>query len=119
MTPLEISRELDFLTEAEATLKARKKAVEAEAEQRARKEHIPGYRLMMGTGKRRFNVAPEIIQMMTGIDPFERKPCTPAELIRRGATKEVAHALSIVPNTGHELVKFGEDEIAAAFEGKE
>lgn len=115
MTALEISRELDFLEEAEETLKARKKAVEAEAAQRARKEQIPRYKLEMGTGQRRFNVDRSVIRMMTGIDPVEEKICTPAELIRRGASKEVAHSLSIVPNTGMKLVKADEDYIAAAF----
>jgi hypothetical protein len=118
MTPLEISRELDFLADAEATLNARKKAVEAEAEQRARNERIPGYSLEMQTGKRRFNVTPAIIQMMTGISPYtDPGTCTPAELGRRGATKEAVKALSIVPNTGFKLVKFGAEEIAKAFEG--
>jgi len=115
MTPLEMSRELDFLEEAEATLKARKKAVIAEGETRARKERIPGYGLEMGTGQKRFNVDRAVIKMMTGIDPVEEKICTPAELIRRGASKDAVAALSIVPNTGMKLVKV---DIAAAFEGK-
>lgn len=115
MTPLEISRELAFLEEADATLKARKKAVQAEAETRARSERIPGYGLEMGTGKRRFNVSGPIIKMMTGVDPYtEAEVCTPAELIRRGASKDVVNKLSFVPNTGMKLVKV---DIAAAFEG--
>lgn len=116
MTPAEISRELDFLEEAEATLKARKKAVEAEAAQRARTEIIPRYRLEMGTGKRRFNVPGFVIQALTGVNPYtDPEVCTPAELIRRGASKEAVNAMSIVPNTGMKLVKFS---IAEAFEGK-
>lgn len=119
MTALELSRELAFLEQADATLKARKKAVEAEAEQRARKENIPGYRLESGKGKRRFNVPAEVIRMLTGKDPYEpQELCTPAELIRRGASKDVVHKLSIVPSTGMKLVKFDADDIAAAFEGK-
>jgi hypothetical protein len=120
MTAAELSRELDFLDEAEATVKARKKAVVAEAEQRARKENIPGYRLEPGKGQRRFNVPGPVIQAMTGVNPYtEPGLCTPAELIRRGASKDAAHALSIVPNTGMKLVKFGADDIAAAFEGND
>lgn len=115
MTATEISRELDFLEEADATLKARKKAVTAEAEQRARKERLPGYRLEMGKGKRRFNVDRAVVRMMTGIDPMEESICTPAELIRRGASKDMAHALSIVPDTGMKLIKADEDFIATAF----
>jgi len=116
MTPLEISRELDFLEEAEATLKARRKAVTAEAEQRARSERIPNYGLEMGTGQKRFKADRVTVRMMTGIDPVEEKMCTPAELIRRGASKDVVAALSIVPNTGMKLVKV---DIAAAFEGNQ
>lgn len=115
MTATEISRELDFLEEADATLKARKKAVTAEAEQRARKERLPGYRLEMGKGKRRFNVDRAVVRMMTGIDPVEESICTPAELIRRGASKDIAHALSIIPDTGMKLIKSSDDNIAAAF----
>ncbi|TDW21090.1 uncharacterized protein DUF2800 [Rhizobium azibense] len=118
MTPLEISREKDFLDEAEATLKARKKAVDAEMEQRARREAIPGYRLEMGKGKRRFNVPGDVIRLMTGVNPYTAPDlCTPAELIRRGASKDAVHALSIVPDTGLKLVKVDEDYIARAFEG--
>jgi hypothetical protein len=115
MTPLELSRELDFIEEADATLKARRKAVIAEAEQRARSERIPRYGLEMGTGKRRFNVPGFIVQALSGVNPYtEPDVCTPAELIRRGASKDVVNALSIVPNTGMKLVKV---DIAAAFEG--
>ncbi|WP_085044349.1 DUF2800 domain-containing protein [Ensifer aridi] len=116
MTATELSRELDFLEEADATLKARKKAVQAEAEQRARRELIPGYRLENGKGKRRFNVPGPVIKMMTGIDPYtEPDLCTPAELIRRGANKDVVQKLSIVPDTGLKLVKTQDGDIAAAF----
>lgn len=116
MTPTEIARELDFLEDAEATIKARRKAVVAEAEQRARTERIPGYGLEMGTGKKRFKADRAVIRMMTGIDPVEEKTCTPAELIRRGAPKTVVNALSFTPNTGMSLVKV---DIAASFEGNQ
>lgn len=116
MTAIELSRELDFLEEAEATLKARKKAVEAEAEQRARREAIPGWRLQMGKGKKRFNVPAPVILMMTGVNPYtEPDLCTPAELVRRGASKDVVNQLSVTPDTGMKLVKADGDAIAAAF----
>jgi len=113
MTLAELSRELDFLEEADKTLKARKKAVEAEAEQRARREIIPGRHLKAGNGKRKFNVPGEVIRMVTGIDPYEKQElCTPAELERRGASPEAVKALSFTPSTGHKLVKV---DIAEAF----
>ncbi len=116
MTPLELSRELDFIEEADATLKARKKAVQAEAEQRARSERIPRYGLEMGTGKRRFKATGEVVRMLTGKDPYEKQElCTPAELVRRGASKDVVNALSIVPNTGMKLIKVDENYIAKSF----
>ena len=83
-----LSHCIDFIEEADATLKARKKAVQAEAEQRARAEIIPRYRLEMGKGKRKFSVSPTVVKMVTGIDPYTAPDvCTPAELIRRGASK--------------------------------
>lgn len=116
MTALELSRELDFIEEADATLKARKKAVQAEAEQRARAEIIPRYRLEMGKGKRKFRVSPTVVKMMTGVDPYTTPDvCTPAELVRRGASKTAVDALSITPDTGLKLVRTDEDFIAAAF----
>lgn len=116
MTPLEISRELDFLDEAESTLKARKKAVTAEAEQRAKSENIPGRRLEMGKGDRRFRVPGSIVRMMTGIDPYQApKECTPAELERRGASKDVVNAMSYRPDTVFKLVKMDDNFIAKTF----
>lgn len=116
MTSLELSRELAFLEEAEATLKARAKAVKAEAEQRAKNEQIPGYALRMGKGKRKFNVPGSVIKALTGVDPYTAPTlCTPAELIRRGASEASAKSLSIVPDTGWQLVRVDENEIASAF----
>ena len=74
--------------------------------------------LQNGKGKRRFDVPPAIIEMMTGIYPYELpKVCTPAELIRRGASEFAAHSMSVVPSTGFELVKTDEVDIAALFNG--
>jgi hypothetical protein len=116
MTPAEISRELDFLEEAEATVKARKKAVFAEAEQRARSTLIPGRRLEMGKGKRKFRVPGEVVRMVTGVNPYEEKElCTPAELVRRGASKTAVDTLSFTPDTGMKLIKSDEDYIASVF----
>ncbi|MBY5863284.1 DUF2800 domain-containing protein [Rhizobium leguminosarum] len=116
MTPIEISRELDFLEEADATLKARKKAVEAEAMERARREVIPGRKLEMGKGKKRFNIPAWLVKAVTGVDPMtEPGVCTPAELIRRGASKEAVNAMSFTPDTGMKLVKMNDNFIATAF----
>lgn len=116
MSPIEISRELDFLDEADATLKARRKAVLAEAEQRARNEPIPGRMLEKQKGDRKFKVPAAVVKAMTGIDPFtEPKVCTPAELIRRGASKTAVDALSYRPDTGWKLIKTDDNFIASMF----
>lgn len=116
MTAVEISRELDFLDEAEATLKARKKAVVAEAEQRAKRERIPGRTLEMQRGDRKFKIPAWMVKALTGIDPYvEPKVCTPAELIRRGASKDVVDAMAYRPDTGWKLVKTDDNFIASTF----
>lgn len=116
MTPLEISRELDFLEEAETVLKARKKAVAAEAEERARRESIPGRVLEMQKGKKRFKLSAPLVKLLTGVDPYtEPGICTPAELIRRGASKNAVNAMSFTPDAGFKLVKVDDNFIAKAF----
>lgn len=91
LRPDEMTRELVFVNKAFALIKARKEAIEAEAEQRLLNgEHFAGWYMKPRFGHRSFKVDPMTIVLETGIDPFEteRKIVTPAELERRGADPE-------------------------------
>lgn len=104
MTPAELAAELDFLERAEDLLKSRKAGVEAEAEGRARSgEFIQGWEVVMRKGQRKFTVDGPAVFAKTGIDPYVQKVCTPAELERRGANKEVVKTITDTPNIGTKL----------------
>lgn len=117
MTALELSRELSFIDEAETLIHARAKAVQAEAEARIKTERIPGWRMVSTKGHRKFTVAGEMVQLLTGVDPWSKKLITPAEAERRGADKAVVSKISAQPEIGHKLVRFDEDDVAMAFAG--
>ena len=118
MTPQELARELDFIDECKKTITARFKAIESEAEARAKKESIPGWGLKPQKGNRVFTVPAVTVQLLTGVDPYEQKLCTPAALERRGADPEKVKKLTKQPTTGHKLTRITSDDIAAMFKTK-
>lgn len=115
MTAEELSKELKFIRDAKATVNARINAVTAEAEARLKKESIPGWKLERKKGKRAFTQSGVNIQLLTGIDPWERKLCTPAELERRGATEDQLKGLVKTPETGLKLAEVKSNDIAEIF----
>lgn len=115
MTPDELSKELRFVKEAEATIKARFNAIKAEAEARMKVENIPGWGMKTKKGNRQFTMSGENVHLLTGIDPWEKKLCTPAELERRGAKKEQLESLTTQHTTGLKLVEVTTDDIAKMF----
>lgn len=115
MTREELSRELDFMDECKKTINARFKAIESEAEARAKRESIPGWGLAPKKGNRVFTVPGVSVQLLTGVDPWENKLCTPAELERRGATKEQLQSITKQPVTSHKLTRITGDDIASMF----
>lgn len=115
MTALELSHELTFLSWAEDIISARRKAVTAEGEARAKREHIPGYHMQQGQGNRVLTVDAGWISFLTGIDATVTKPATPAELLRRGVVAALVDAVSHRPALKMKLVPFSEDDIEAAF----
>lgn len=118
MTPEELSRELDFISSVRKTIEARFKAVESEAEARAKREAIPNYQLKPKLGNRTFAHSPVTVQLLTGVDPWEKSICTPAELVRRGASKEAVEPLTKRVVTSHKLTRITSDDIASMFEMK-
>jgi hypothetical protein len=115
MSPVELSRELDMMEECEKTIIARFKAVRSEAEARAKHESIPGWGISTKKGNSTFTASGVTISLLTGVDPYEKKLCTPAELLRRGATEEQLKSLTTRPETGHKLARLSENDIAKMF----
>lgn len=118
MTVDELAKMLDFIEFGDKIMKSVKTAVVAEAEQRIRKERIPGWWMKGATGHRKFTVPAATVQMLTGIDPYKKDIITPAEAIRRGANEDVVNQISEKQQIGHKLVKMTEQDIAAAFSRK-
>ena len=117
MSAVELSRELVFIDEAQTLIHARAKAVQAEAEARIKSERIPGWKMVSTKGHRKFTVPAEMVQLLTGVDPWNKKLITPAEAERRGADKEVVNKISAQPDIGHKLMRIDEDDVAALFAG--
>lgn len=115
LSAADLARELDFTQNALALITAREKAVMTEAVARAKSESIPGWRMSSGLGRSVFTTSAATLQLMTGVDPYQKKLCTPAELIRRGADESVVKSFSKRPETGMKLTKFDSDDIAALF----
>ena len=104
-----IGTELDFLDRAEKLIKARRTGVVAEAEQMVKKGgHLRDWHLDTGLGNRKFNVTPDIVKAITGVDPFKQELKTPIE-IERAAThhkafvKEAVALITTRPTTGYKL----------------
>lgn len=118
MTASELAQEMDFLATAEALLKGRKDAIEAEASARRDKgEAIPGWHMERGQGQRRWKVDASTVRMVTGIDPTAGKMVTPAELERQGASPEMMKHLTETPLTKAKWKPVPEGYYAALFGG--
>lgn len=116
MTGTELSAELDFVALAETMIKARKSAVETEAETRLRSgEHVPAYHIKERFGDRRFKYPADVVRAMTGVDPTEKKMITPAALERAGVPPDVVNALSERPTIGFKLQRIANNAFRKAF----
>lgn len=115
MNAQELSQELDFIDKSKKTVNARFKAIEAEAEARLKRESIPGWGLKPNKGNRIFITSPVTTHLLTGVDPYEKTSCTPAELERRGATKEQMKSITTQPTTSMKLQRVTNDDFAAIF----
>ena len=115
-----LAQELDFLKQMEKMVKARVSAIESETIARmSAGDYIPGWGMEERVGKRKFTASPTDIALATGIDPYEeQKLCTPAELERRGAPKEIVARMSTQPRISPKLTKRGDDHFKRLFEGK-
>lgn len=116
LTPQELANELDFLDEALTQIESRKSAIEAEAEERSRRETIPSYGVTETRGQRKFKYDAAVISALTGVNAHDTKVCTPAELIRRGANEDAIAPLVTRP-VKRKLQKLPEGYWAAKFGG--
>ncbi len=55
------------------------------------------------------------IQALTGVDPYEQKTVTPAELIRRGASEKLVKGLCERPVIGRKLDRVSDRDIERMF----
>lgn len=116
MTSPELVKELDFLRTMDDLLKARKSAVEAEAEERLKSgEHLHGWFLKPRFGHRKFMYPTNVVRWLTGKDPAKETLKTPAELERDGADVKVIGQLAETPRIGHKLDRMPENYIRKAF----
>ena len=120
MTPdaQQLSDEKAMLERMSDMLTARGAAVDAEIEQRINQgQFIPGWARMPRYGKRKFRLDGDSIEALTGIDPWNRSLCTPAELERRGgpSIKPIVQVLSETPIVGYKLEKTDPRQIERMF----
>jgi hypothetical protein len=118
MTGEELSKELTFLHRLERLLKARKSAVETEAETRikTKAEFVPGWQLQQRFGNRKLKVPPMVAEALTGVPATEQKERTPAAMERDGAPIDVMKTLTETPSIGFKLKPLDPSKIAQQFE---
>lgn len=116
-TSQELADELDFLSRAEALIKGRRDAINAEAEARMKRgENIPRYIRESGTGHRRWKAKATTIQALTGIDPTDMtKMVTPLALERLGADPAIINQLTEKPKTKATIKRMPDDWVAQQF----
>ena len=100
MKPVDLAQELEFLETAEAIITSRRKAVRAEATARVRKgEVLPGWHLEHPLGDRQFKADLDVVQAVTGIEPYQKKPMTPAAVEKlSGVSAKAIAALTYRPH---------------------
>lgn len=114
----ELSSSLEFAREGMKIVRAHAKAVEAEAEARCKLESIPGWVARQKYGHRKFTQPGVTVELITGVSPWDNEICTPAELERRGADKELVKKLCDQPKTGFKLEQITPEDIAETFKTK-
>lgn len=113
-TPQQLGSELAMLERMREVFDSRYATVRAEAEARiGNGGYVDGWRIQRKFGKRKFTKPDAYIQMLTGVDPTDKKTCTPAELIRRGASEAVVATITEKPFIGFELKRFDADDVLA------
>ncbi|QIW87541.1 hypothetical protein Ab1vBOLIVR4_gp24c [Agrobacterium phage OLIVR4] len=119
LTDEEIAAELDAIDLMSKLIKARRAALEPDAESRLRSRGLRGYILKDRKGNRAFKYSAGVIKAMTGIDPAEDSLCTPAELERRGARPDIVEFLSHRPNLPKKMERLTDKEMRRIMDKKD
>ena len=107
-TEEEVSLEWDFIQNMSKILEARKSSLEAEITSKLNSGGvIPGLMLAPRLGKSRIrnDIEPLDIEMITGVDVYDRVLKTPAQLKRDGVKKDIIDQISIRDVNGHAIQK--------------
>jgi hypothetical protein len=120
LTTEELAAQLDFLDMVEDLLKASRTGTEAEAQGRIKAdEQIMGWCMAPRAANRVIHAKPEIVQALTGLNPFqEPKMKTPAALEREGAHPVIIDSISHTPFAGYELKRWNPATVLKAFNEK-
>lgn len=118
--PSDVSDKLDFLSLLEDVTKGFKSALHAEAEAMIESgKQVPNWVLRGSYGNRKFNHDANVITALTGVSAIDSRPCSPAELERRGVHKDIVNALSHKPKTKTKLSRISRNEVEQTFNQKE
>lgn len=98
LTDEELSAELKAIDLLMKLAKARRSALEPQAEAVARNKGLRGFYMKPRVGNRKFKYSREVIRAMTGVDPVVDDICTPAEMERRNVSPDMVNALSFQPS---------------------
>lgn len=100
-TAAEIAAEMRFLDMAADVLKARQKAIYAEAAARLRRgEYLPGVAMVPTTGHREWIAERDVIELATGRSLMKEEKKSPAEMEKEGVRPDVINMLSKKPSRG-------------------
>lgn len=114
-----LASELEFLDRAKSLIEARYNAVRSEAETRlGRGEHLPGWYMKQRHGNRKTTVDPNVIEAITGVDPYKKVLRSPAELEKAGASKKSVALISKTPVIGRKLEPLPADHYQKMFGAK-
>lgn len=115
LTEDELSAELKAIDLILKLAKARRSALEPQAEAITRKKGLRGFYMKPRVGNRKFKYSKEVIHAMTGVDPSVVDMCTPAELERRNVSPDLVNALSHQPPLPAKLEPMSDREMRKLF----
>lgn len=114
-TPVELAREYDLLTRMLKFITNKHTGLEAEMDARMDAgEHIPGYYRGPGQSRRYISSPPEVIELLTSVNPMKQVPKTLKELEQEGVTKEQIELFTSKTST-YKIQKFSKSGIDRMF----
>ncbi len=106
LTPVELSRELEFTERLLKMVQDRHTGLQTEVDARiSNGEFIPDRYRVPQESNSYINVSPEIVRLFTGCDPFKKVHKTITDLRKEGVTNEVIKAITTTRINGMKTVK--------------